>query len=520
MSLHQIMNISRESMMNNQYALTVVSHNVANLNTVGYSKQRVNFQEDRMNTSGSISAVIRGLNGATISGIQSYANSAINTAVRNANGNSSYYAALGSMLGDLDGITDELGETGLQKSFGDFFTAAQNLSKDPTDATYRREYMQMAKNIAYKFNTMYTALENQKMEIAGDWTKPSTVQTSNIGLMVEDINGKLEQIANLNKEIASVGTNQGAANSLIDQRNLVLDQLSSMVPLNVVENSSGTVTVSLNNMTLVEGYDVVQKLNATAGTSDDKPIVIQLENVKTGIVGKDVTSEFGASGQLGAMIDMVSTKDGVISINTFMEKLDILARDFSKTINEMQTYSNGDEKACYITKSPVDGSLILAYDPPPPDMFEGTGAKDLKVTDAIVADPNLITAAKVNTDATTNTNWWLNVGNGQNVLEIAELRSKNVVDSTGLGGLPDATLEGFLTSLIAKVGVQGADVAAKAKTLGNTTSIYATERQSLVGVNLDEELADMIKYQRSYEASARMFTASNEILQVLVNLGR
>lgn len=521
MSFGQIMGISSQSMMNNQYALTVVSNNIANMDVNGYSKQRVIFNQNSLLVPGtSIIGAVRGLNGASIHGIESYANSTINTSVRNANSQSAYYNQLKTLLGDMSTVANELGDEGLAKAFSDFYTAAQNLSKNPTDSAAREQYVQMCKNITYKFNSIYTNLEEQKNDIAGDYTKPSTTETSKIAITVNEVNSRLERIANLNNQILQVGVEAGAANSLIDERNILLDELSSLIPINVIEQSSGSVTVLLDNIRLVAGSKCEQQLVATTGPDYDTPIVVQVKHMESGkITGNNINDIFDGRGAIGAMLDMVTAKDGFISLNTLMDKLDILANDFANTINLLQTYSNGDERACYITKDAA-GNTILAYNPQPPNIFENTGAKNIKVTDEIIKDPRLVTTARVNTNTTDNPNWWQNVGNGANMLIIAETRSKNIIDSLGTGGSPDVTAEGFLTALSTKVGMQGSDITAKAKSFSNVTSVFATERQSLVSVNLDEELADMIKYQRAYEASAKVFSTANDILQVLINLGR
>lgn len=520
MTISQLMNISRQSMMNNQYALTVVSHNIANMDVIGYSKRVVQFSEDFLPMqSTNILSTIRGLNGAQISGIQSYANSVINTAVRGANTESSYYNQLNSLLNGLSSITAELDESGLQAMFGEFFSAANNLSRYPTDSAARQNYIQAAKNVAQKFNSLSNTLETQKLEICGNYLQPTTMDDSKIGLALQEANKKLEQLAQINNSILQVGVEYGAAAALIDQRNLILEDLSSIMPINVTEEKSGTVSVYLDNIQLMAGSVVNYNFVASPGTSADAPVVIQLKNTKSGEIGGDLNYAFENKGQVGAMLQMVTTKDGFISINDLMNRLDTLAGDFMKAVNDIQTYVNGDTRACYLNRDAA-GEVILSYDPPPPAIFEGTGAGDMKVSDDIVKNNMLIAAARVNTDVTTNTNWWLNVGNGDNILLTAELRNKNIIDSTHLGAPPDNTIEGYLTSLVTKAAMQGKDIAQKATNFSNATYVLDNERNSMMAVNMDEELADMIKFQRAYEASARVFSAGDEILKTLVNLGR
>jgi|GEM_PF-904380 len=523
MTLNQVMNISRQSMMNNQYALTVVSHNIANMNTPGYARRGLHFAEDVLQRqSTNLVSTIRGLNGAQISGIVSYTDTMINTAVRSANSESVYYGQLNYLLGKMSSITAELDETGLQAMFGEFFAAAQHLSKYPTDSAARQNYIQASRNVSQKFNSLANDLDKQKIDICGNYLQPSTVQDSQIAMLLEMANTKLEQLAELNRCVLHVGSEYGNSIALIDEREKILEELSSIIPISVMEDRGGTIIVLFDNIKLLAGAEVENKFVATAGTTADDPIIIQLQSTRTGHIGGDLNYAFDSRGAVGAMLKMVTTQDGFLSLNTLMNRLDTLANDFMAAVNYIQTYVDSTDpniKACYLTRD-ASGNVILAYDPPPPLMFIGTGARDMQVNDEIIKNSMLIATARVNTDVTTNTNWWLNVGNGDNILLTAELRNKNIIDSTNLGAPPDNTIEGYLTATVTRAAMQGQDIERKAKSFNDVTAILQNERNSIIAVNLDEELADMIKYQRAYEASARMFSAADEILRLLCNLGR
>ena len=229
---------------------------------------------------------------------------------------------------------------------------------------------------------------------------------------------------------------------------------------------------------------------------------------------------FGEKGIIGAQIAMVTTKEGFISINTLMNNLDNLANNFAATMNSIQTYANGDTKACYITTD-ANGNTVLS-DATPPALFTGIGAAGIQVNDEIKADYNKIAAARVDTSLD---GWEKNVGNSSNALLMSESRNEYVVDTTGgtaagvVPANPDAKVNDFLISVTTDFASQLADISSKKDVNDSILSAVIDERSGSISVNLDEELADMIRFQRAYEASARVFSTSNEALQTLMTLG-
>ena len=523
MTLIQSLNIARESLVNNQYALTVVSHNVANINTEGYSRQRAVFEEISNAFPGNgVAAVVYGLGGAKIQGIESYANSALNEAVRNANSETEYYNQLSKMMGDIETIIDQLGDDGLLASFESFFTACQNLTNSPTDSSTRQSYYIAAKNLCNEFNYLSTSLAKEKEEIAGNWQYTSTATNGSLAMNVDILNQKLEELTALNGQITKMSSSvTGSTNTLIDKRDRLLEEISSFIPIQTKEEDYGAMTVMLNGIGLVRGNTMVNELKVVSGATYDEPVIIQAVSRVNGEISADnINDSFGENGIIGAQLAMVTTKDGFISINSIMDSLDNLANNFAATMNAIQTAVDGDTKACYITKA-LDGSTILSDQTPPP-LFVGAGAANIKVSDEIAADYNKIAAARVDTSIA---NWEKNVGNSTNALQMAEIRNKYVVDSTGntpagfVPVAPDISINDFLISVSTNFAAQLNDVDSKKDVSTAILNSVLDERNGAISVNLDEELADMIKFQRAYEASARVFSATNEVMQTLITLG-
>lgn len=523
MTLIQSLNIARESLVNNQYALTVVSHNVANINTEGYSRQRAVFEEISNAFPGNgVAAVVYGLGGAKIQGIESYANSALNEAVRNANSETEYYNQLASMMGDIETIVDQLGDDGLLASFNEFYTACQNLSNSPTDSSTRQSYYIAAKNLCAEFNYLSTSLTDKKEAIAGNYQLTSTAQNGSLAMNVNMLNQKLEELTKLNAQITKMSSSvTGSMNTLIDKRDALLEEISSFIPIQTKEEDYGAMTVMLNGVGLVRGNTMVNELKVVSGGTYDEPVIIQaVSKINGEVSANNLNDAFGERGIIGAQLAMVTSRDGFMSINTLLDNLDNLANNFAATMNAIQTYANGDTKACYITTD-AQGNTVLSSETPPA-LFEGVGAAGIKVSDAIKADYNKIAAARVDTSLA---NWEKNVGNSTNALQMAESRSNYVVDSSGntpAGNVPvapDVTVNDFLISVTTDFASQLADINSKKDVNDSILTSVLDQRNGAISVNLDEELADMIKFQRAYEASARVFSTTNEVMQTLITLG-
>ncbi|HIQ88379.1 TPA: flagellar hook-associated protein FlgK [Candidatus Galligastranaerophilus faecipullorum] len=513
MTINQTMNISRESMNNYQHALAVVSQNLANMNVDGYIKLRADFATNPTYSLGNnVYSNIRGLNGASISQITSYANNAAANSARGANSQAQYYYTLGSIMDQLGEISNELGDDGLQASFEEFFSAAQNLSANPTDPSARRIYLESAQSVAMKFNSIAGSLDNLQEQLVGDWQHPATIENSDIYMSVQDFNKGLERLAELNKQI----TIQGAENStgLINERENLLKDLSAYMDLNVEYNKNGTVDVKTGDIKLVAGGEQQVKLNAVAGDKDT-PAIIEIQKMDGTTMISNANDEI-SGGQIGAILDIVNTSDdGFITISGMRSKIDEMANTFATEVNNVQTFVNGDMQAMALGTDPATGEQILVPSTEPIfNLDNPITADSISVNRNVIDNPNLIATARVDTSVA---GWEKNVGNSDNIVATAQLRDKNTMST--YGGANNVTFEGFLTYFSGEVGLQQSDIAGKFETANVVNESAQTNYQSITGVNLDEELADMIKFQRGYEASARMFNVANEIYQVLVALG-
>jgi len=508
MSLNQSMNISLGSMKNNQYALTVVSQNIANMHVEGYHKQRVDFATNEYTTScKNVLDTIKGMNGAHIASLSDYID---NGAFRNkldSNSDANYYNTLSDSLGGLEDIADDLGDNGLNALLNDFYKAASNLEQFPTDMTIRQQYAMAAQNVCDKFNIISKKYDSVKTD------EMQTVQTD-----VNTINSLLADLAEANE--AHIKNHQGTSTQA--QINSILEQLSNYGKVTTQTNSNGTVNVSIGGIEAVQGAELKYKLKAEFNSDDpNNTVQFSLQSVENPdyVIEKGITESF-TTGSMKAHIDFLNGKGKNFSnVNDMKDSLNEAASAFALALNEIQTYNNGDVFAASMTTD-AQGNLILEKATNP--FFTTTdggafNAGNIQVNPDVIENPYLISAARIDLNKyEPNEDWTKSIGNSDNAVEITALQNKKIC-SMG-DGTNNATLSQFLTSAAAKNGMDLANIDKKADIYQDIADTDANNYANLVGVNLDEELADMIRYQRAFEASAKVFSTANDLLGTIIGM--
>ncbi len=508
MSLNQSMGITLDSMKNYQQALVVVSHNIANINTKGYARERVNFTEDRLHiNSNSVAAKIRSMNGADISSLTNYVDNAKYKNVIDSNADANYYNGLADALKDLEDVADDLGDNGLNALLNDFFKTCANLEQFPSDLSIRQQYVMSLDNICDKFNYItdrYDSIQDEKY------------------LDVEDSTFKLNSlVSNLAAvNLAHIKNGQGASTQ--NEINAILAELSNYADVSYNQNANGSYNLTIGGVDVVEGTNVMYEFDSKLDKDSSQPLTIQLKSTQDGRTF-DVTDSI-KTGSLKSEIDFLngtSSSVGFTTVNDMKAAIKSAESAFANALNEIQTYSDpaNNEYAAYITSK--DGSLVLASDgsipmtPPELLVFDANG--NVQVNQQVMENPFFVAAARIDLDNyQPGEDWTQSIGNADNAGFMTALQNKKIC-SYG-GGENNCTLSQFLINNAAKNGMDLASMENKAELYQGIADQNANDYNNLIGVNLDEELADMIKYQRAYEASARVFSAINDMMQMVISM--
>ncbi|KDR94756.1 flagellar hook-associated protein 1 FlgK [Peptoclostridium litorale DSM 5388] len=542
-------NIAKSGLFSAQRALDITGHNIANAETPGYSRQRLEqVQETPMKLPSGILGT-----GVTTTSISQIRNEFLDGKFRYENtvyGESSFRY---QSLSEIEAIMNEPSESGIRSVMDDYFSSLQELSKDPSSLTTRALVRERANSLSYSVNHMYNQFE--KMVRDSDFAVRTTV---------DQINTYASDIADLNEQIFRAEIGGHKANDLRDRRNLLIDELSNLVGVEVKEVSVGAGSDGF------ESKKVNILINGTAIVSHDKVVKIEADenmehpegfeelNVKKlkFSTGEPFNTD-AISGKLKAQIDMRDNGEGSVEkgIPYYMQKLDEFVATFAAEtnmvhragygLNQMAETAPGEghginffeaEGAGYtvekLASSPIQADIdkgmsekeaikkweegnegYTLFKDSSGDMYKVTkvSAKSLKLSQAIQDDLDNMAVAGKSDEGTPPKGL---AGDNSNILSMSELRNKTEMFAWGS---PDD----FVKSLVSNLGVDAQDAKRVATNQEVLTSEIGRQKMSVSGVSLDEEMSNMVRFQHSYNAAARMLTTVDEMIDVIINrMGR
>ena len=548
-SLFNALNISSNALTVNESAISVVSHNVANMNTEGYSKQRVHLAT--RNIAGAIGdsteAQIRANGGVMIANVMRYNDSYLNHYYRDQLSILKGYEAELGTLGDLAGIFDDLEGQGISGALADFYKAVNNLQEYPASSTARVNFIESAKTLTATLNAKSAQLEELTSKTLGDGESQELLENSKIYSEYVVFNDKLEELAEVNKALQVTQTGTLHANNLLDQRDMILNDIAQFVDINVEENAqNGSVTLYIGGQEMVKGAEVKGELLLRTAkqycsdpnvninypnnwvTADGKPreaAVISIVNPETGDVIIPDGNAIIRGGSLGGLLHSTDTDVDGMNAGKAMEALNNVALSLANAFNKLNT-----REGAYCI-NPLDTGKLLATnrqnfifgEPTLVTNADGTTSYELVGVNA----GNISLNSSLLTD---NGIWNLScayfdnpagpppvdlnaVGNAQNVVAMLATRNDKIAD------LGNMSIEDYYTGLLGKIAAGGSNMEALVETQSSVVDSIYDKILSNNSVDLNEELVDLVKYQTAYSAAAQVFNACNGCLDTLMSLG-
>jgi flagellar hook-associated protein 1 FlgK len=368
---------------------------------------------------------------------------------------------LSSFLGSAQQIQqlfNETAGTGLQSSLTAFFSSLSQLSANPSDVNTRQAVLTAAQNLGTAFNQTSTNL--------------STIQTSaNVAVSqsVSQINTLTSQIAQVNQQVsAAQGSGQGAG-PFIDQRQQLLTQLSNLVDISEIDAGKGSLTITTSNgAPLVVGGQSFQLTTAINPATSFQDVFSQ---------GSDITSKI-TSGQLAGQIQIRDQE-----IPSIQSSLDTLASGLANAVNTQNA-------AGFDLNGAPGGNLFV---PPPAG---GVGAAESLAVAA--TDPSKIAASSDGTAGDTNAN------------ALLALQNQTIVAGQ--------TPLNYYSGLIFKVGSDVSNALTEQQSNATILQQVQSLQGGVSGVDVNEEAANLIRFQTAYTASAQLSTVINTLLQTTINI--
>ncbi|AIQ55158.1 flagellar hook-associated protein FlgK [Paenibacillus sp. FSL R7-0331] len=514
---------ARRSLFTQTAALSTTGHNIANANTEGYTRQRVN-----MRASTPIEAF--GLNNSTLPGqmgtgvefgsIDRIREMFLDDQYRGENAASGNWAIQSDTLDKLEAIVNEPSDTGIRTVLDNFWKSWSDLSKNPEDPTARKIVVQTAQSLTDAINYMSTQLSNLDRDL-----------NSNIDVKGKEIQSYLSSIANLNQSIYKIEGMGDQANDLRDQRDLLTDKLSKLMNVTVLDTDAGY-TISLGGQPLVQGAAVAATVDSAflnnAYASGDlkageaygmifssKTYVTdyqkQLDDMANTIANGEVqvTIPSGSTLPAGTKVLKDSTiinSDG--STTTLLAGSEVpvpLVGDLKTTVQGL----NGLHQLGYA----MDGSTGRAFFTPA-IAGETITAANLRLNPQIAADPTLFATSL---RATTDSDGKVTTIKGNNAMALLFSNMKDNNTFTSPDGTKTGTVGSYLSSMVGQLGIQSQEAARQADNSDYLVEQVNSRRQSVSGVSLDEEMSNMLVFQHAYSAAARFMTTYDEMLDKLIN---
>lgn len=456
-----LLSIGAGALFSQQRAINVTGNNIANVNTPGYSRQRVGMETNALAAAAG-GTVGFGVRTTTVERIY---DRFLGAQINQENANLGRWEARKGMLDRVEGVFDETDGYGLNQALSQFWAGWQDLAMNPSGGVERTVLAGAGQNLADSIRGKYADLQQLRRDIDASLTAG-----------VEEINRLTAGIADLNEKIAriEVGGTQ-MANEYRDSRDLALKQLSELIEIRSYEDSAGRAVVSVGNgRVLVESANSF-RLSVRSGAEG------RVELLRTDGGGStDISGEVGA-GKVGGWLQV---RD--VTIAGYMRRLDDLAQGLIGEVNLLHRAGSGIEG---------DGGI---------DFFSGSGAADMALSEELLANVNLIAAAFEGSPP----------GDASNARRIAALQTARTMDAGAL------TFDDAANALVGLVGSDVREATAYASHQADMMTYLENYREEVSGVSLDEEMVNLIKYQAGYNAAAKMISMAQEMLDSLMSISR
>ncbi|MBU3176448.1 flagellar hook-associated protein FlgK [Clostridium estertheticum] len=568
--LFSTFNVATRGMSAQQKALDVTSHNIANANTEGYSRQRATMETTRPFGMPSMNnAVGPGQlgTGVQISSITRIRDGFLDYQVRTENGTKGKYEGREKFLSQIEGIMNEPSDTGVSNLLGKVFSSWTELSLHPESSNSRTVVAQQSKALTDELNNTYNQLNKLKAN-SQEVIKQDVV----------DINSMLNQLNELNQQVISVKVGGNEPNDLMDRRDLLVDQLSLKFGITINKKELGGEDIKtddacgMENACLVSSnsgdirrfsyvssidkkedgtYDVTYYKNGDTSTNKNEVTINmkldpnEYKSLDQGRVlwaDKDgnaikadgsIVENPATFADLKLFTPITGELNGYMSvqgdIDNYVDQLNGLAKGIAFSINAVHSGSSAEtenELKFFLNKDKGKEEEITAG--------------NISINPDIINDPMKINTG-IDDDPSKNA-----PGDGKRALAIASLKDirldiQSINKTTTRAGFLDdtknnkvsldpvigvktitssvngMTVSGYFTDIVARLAGQTQEAK---RFVTNHESLLAgleESRTSISGVSLDEEIANMVQYQHAYQANAKIISTVDELLDVVIN---
>ena len=463
MSINRLVDIGKSALFTAQLAITVAGHNIANVNTPGFSRQQVTLSENRPEN-GSPGQIGTGVHAESIRrSFDAFVEEQL-LASRERLGE---FTASNSALARLEPLFGDANHLGIGAGLNEFFGALQDVATNPNDLSARTVFLSKATALAGRFN-----------QAATDLTTAQGFLDRQVGQTVTDVNRLTSQIANLNAKIAGAESSGQQANDLRDERGVALANLGELIEISSIEDATGQLTVFAGRGHVLVDKEQTYQLVGVPDLSNNGLLDVRYD------AGAGPTTSLASVIQSGRLKGLLGVRDQTIP--SLRASLDTLASEIVTQVNQQHRLGFG-----------LDGSTNQ-------DFFAPTGT---------TASTIAVSLANVRQIAASSTAVGV-PGNSANALALAGLKN------TDFASLGTVSFQEYYSTIAGNFGsiAQGVDGNLRAQKVLHDQ--LTAQRASISGVSMDEELANLLQYQRSFQAASRMIVVADEMFQTILSIKR
>ncbi len=464
--LFATLGMAARSLQTQQAGIEVAGHNLSNVSNPAYARQRLNVA-----TSNPVVTDV-GMQGTGVQAIdvQQIRSQLLDDQIQSETSTSSYWdtqqqalqfaqAGLGEQI---SGTTASAGAStqGIAQSLSDLFSEFQNLSTQPTSLAERQVLLMKAATLADQFNQVSQRLDALRTSLN------SSLQTD-----VTNGNQLLSDIADLNNQITTSEINSGStANDLRDLRQQKIEDLAKIANVSVAQQSNGSVNLTIGGVLMVSDQNVLDTLQTYDAGGGQWLVRATTAGTHLTLTGGSIAGEIGA-------------RDGAVA--TLASNVDQLATLLIGQVNLIHA-----------------GGFSLITGSANEDFFTGADAHNIAVNPVLLNNPALVQASGINGA----------VGDNSVVLALAQLGNQTQV------ALNNQTFSQAYDQSVATIGQSLATANGQVADQQTVQQMLEQQRSSVSGVSMDEEMANLSIYQHAYEASARLMSVVDQMLDTLVNI--
>lgn len=392
--------------------------------------------------------------GVVMEGVDRLRDVFLDAQIRQEIGMAGRWGARTSVLSRIEGVVNEPSDTGVAALLDSFWNSWLDLSNNPEDAAARSVVLQRGAALAQGLQQQDVRLRN-------------VIESTDVDLeqRVSHLNARLEELANLNAQIRRAEIGGGVEANLRDRRDLIVDQLARECGATTMVRMDGSVVVRLGGRTVVQG-------NSTLRLSTQRYNEGGHVRVKV-IFVDDKTSPAFMSGELSGLLEI---RDEVLP--NMLDRMDVMAKALIDTVNRLHEA----------------GPSHLPF-------FRGHSAGTIQLAPEVAKDPSQVNAGTTG-----------DPGDNDIAVAIGGLREARLLERG------TATISDYYRGVVADLGSMGQQAAFLSESQESAVRSLEAQRQSVMGVNMDEELTRMITIQTAYEAAARVFSTMGKMFETLLNM--